>query len=240
MTTEGGMHHFLTIPLEVRTLIYQLCLVQGRVFPYAVNEAYELAIRWHGEVKTTMELAGYALPYVNILLVCKATYAEAVRILYHENTFVLPTCGFTTLFFRTTLRIPLQRSWITSIEVSFWATDTTKRQTVLSMSHERRTNHLINVVWKQRVDLIRNLPTLKKLIINPAGAKCGDWCCDLKMQAMDLFRKGFRHGAPQSVALKHDCFALRHWPTPRRIGRLLQMDALVKGYSDEPYFQMLV
>ena len=220
------MPQFLTVPLEIRNAVYELCLVRGKVFPYTVTEEFEERQFGRGEKDTMMECSGYTKPDVDVLLVCKATYNEATPILYGKNTFVLPTCGLTTRFFENALSTNVQRSRILSVEIAFQHEDMTVQDEKLAyllaqneFSFMQAGNgpwlhpgdavnipihYLINVVWKEKLEPILDHLCLENLIIDLGGCvwrRSGRR--DLNGNVLELFKKGFAYGVPKSFTIKH-------------------------------------
>ena len=225
-TSPCKMPQFLTVPLEIRNAVYELCLVRGKVFPYTVTEENEERQFVKGEKDPMMKFHGYTAPDVNILSVCKATYHEAAPILYGKNTFVLPTCGLTTRFFETALKTPIQQSWISSVEIRFQHEDMTIKEENLAhllakneFSFMQAGNgpwmppgnnlsvsilYLINVVWKEKLDPILDLLYLDNLVIDLGGSLWRNrGMRDLNRYVLDLFKKGFARGVPKSFTIKH-------------------------------------
>lgn len=74
------MSHFLALPRELRDIIYEYCLVVGKVFPY-----YE-------GVKDPRHLKAlqFQRPQTGLLKVSKQLHQETEQMLYAKNMFVIP------------------------------------------------------------------------------------------------------------------------------------------------------
>lgn len=115
------MPHFLLLPLEVRTLIYEHCLSVGKVFPYSITEIFDKEYYGYNANETEEKRYGYEVPDLSILRVCKATQKEAEPILYRKNTIILPICGLSYLFFETFLKTPTRHSWVSLFRSSYFS-----------------------------------------------------------------------------------------------------------------------
>lgn len=135
----------MSLPPEVRQLVYAECLVVGKAFPYTVSERYHEYDNDDDDEDTSLELSGCEVPSVALLRVCKTIHAEAEPMLYQRNTFVLPACDLTRLFFTRSLHNDVRKSWVKSVELKFVAADLTKedREIVLDAQIALARNDLL-------------------------------------------------------------------------------------------------
>ena len=69
------MFNFHALPIEIRLMIYEECLVVGTIYPYSLSDTDE----------TAQESIGCDLPAVALLQVLKTIRSEAEPVLYHRN-----------------------------------------------------------------------------------------------------------------------------------------------------------
>ena len=109
------MSHFLSLPPEVRAIIYEFCLVVEKIRPYQ-NAEYEYGEKYC-MVDTDERIPSSERPTIALVKVCKLFRQEGEPILYARNTFVMPTFGFSNQFFSCCLHTKQRRSWLKSVRV---------------------------------------------------------------------------------------------------------------------------
>lgn len=218
------MPEFLTLPLEIKRMVYRYCLVVGHVFPYAFAERSSDTQHGHKELVGWRSTSS-TKPAVNILAVCQTIRREAEPILYQNNTFNLPTRDLTARFFGSSLNTPERRSWLKRVEVSLEERDMVKadREVVLDeqlllareellfsrgqdnrlgyLLHDGYSNHLVSVIWPRKLAPILNLLRLEKLVVDFSRACCPSMCCKLHRKAAMAFDGGFAMGMPTTMVI---------------------------------------
>ena len=131
---------FLDFPREIRDKIYAECLVVEKLYPYIEQERQAWTDTIHAELpflkERTSATASDPRPFgalpsdprppgasnaginLNLLLTNRMIYAEASKILFCENTLVMPTWHFMSKFFDIYAGKD-QLNWIKSIELLF-------------------------------------------------------------------------------------------------------------------------
>lgn len=133
---KGKMPTFLHLPPEIRQMIYNCCLVVGKIFPYSVSETYDEYDDDYDDDPTTQELSDCEYPYVALLSVCRQMRLEAEPILYQRNTIVLPASDLTARFFKRCLHNETRRAWVRSVDISLDASDLTRSDRVVVLDEE--------------------------------------------------------------------------------------------------------
>ena len=139
--SASEMLRFLDFPREIRDKIYAECLVVEKLYPYIEQERRAWTDTIHDELpflkERTSATASDPRPFgaspsdprppsasnaginLNLLLTNRMIYAEASKILFCENTFVMPTWHFMSKFFNIYAGKD-QLTWIKSIELIFY------------------------------------------------------------------------------------------------------------------------
>ena len=86
------MSSFLSLPREVRDMVYSLALVVGEVWPYRQTEA-----RGYGHTYKCEPFDD--VPSIRLLFTCRLIHDEAEPLLYMKNMIVLPNHDLTERFF---------------------------------------------------------------------------------------------------------------------------------------------
>ena len=221
----------MSLPSEVRQMVYAECLVVGKVFPYTVSERYHEYDNDEDDKHTGLELSGCEVPSVALLQVCKRIHEEAEPMLYQRNTFILPACDLTILFFKRSLHDDTRKSWVKSVELEFLATDLTRKdremvldeQTALwrndllfpekrgpllrphadfqSDLHVAYIGRLIDVVWPRKASYVIDHLALRKIHLKFNRSACNEDCCTLQGQACQAMKGGFAKGMPLDVKI---------------------------------------
>ena len=217
---------FMSLPPEVRRLVYAECLVVGKVFPYTVSERYHDYDGLEDDEDTGLELYGCEVPYVALLQVCKRIREEAEPMLYQQNIVVLPAYDLTRLFFKRSLHNDIRKSWVKSVELEFLAADLTRidREVVLDEQialakddllfpemhadrdflndlHGAYNDRLAQVVWPRKASYVLDNLALRKIHLNFDRSACNDDCCVMKGKAIEAMKAGFAKGMPVKVKL---------------------------------------
>ena len=217
---------FMSLPPEVRRLVYVECLVVGKVFPYTVSERCHEYDNLEDDEDTGLELSGCQVPYVALLQVCKRIREEAEPMLYQQNIVVLPVCDLTRLFFKRSLHNDIRKSWVKSVELEFLAADLTRkdREVVLDEQialakddllfpemradrdfllelHSAYNDHLVEVVWPRKASYVLDNLALRKIHLNFERSTCNEDCCVMRGKAIEAMKGGFAKGMPVKVKL---------------------------------------
>ena len=217
---------FMSLPPEVRRLVYAECLVVGKVFPYTVSERYHDYDELDDEEDTGLESSGCEVPYVALLQVCKMIREEAEPMLYQQNIVVLPVCDLTRLFFKRSLHNDIRRSWVESVELEFLAADLTRKDRELVLDeqialakddllfpemrgghdflhelHRAYNGHLVEVVWPRKASYVLDNLALRKIHLNFVRSACNEDCCVMRGKAIEAMKAGFAKGMPVKVKL---------------------------------------
>ncbi|MCJ1245135.1 hypothetical protein MMC30_002336 [Trapelia coarctata] len=112
---------FLSLPAEIRYMIYEYALIVGRIWPYrpsrkGANKSGHIA-------DLTVQR-----PNTNLLKTCPQINAEASPILYLKNPFILPTTALTVRFFDNTLHSDISRAWVKDVYLLLETSDVTVHQ----------------------------------------------------------------------------------------------------------------
>ncbi|MCJ1394276.1 hypothetical protein MMC18_007154 [Xylographa bjoerkii] len=121
------MPSFLSLPLEIRRMIYTHALAVGSIYPYfeTQNNDYHC---YRGDFKLpqfrySCHEVLYELPSVHLLQTCRLVHQEASPILYSKNHILLPILDLTLRFFNECLNTPERRSWVKSVGLSLESGD---------------------------------------------------------------------------------------------------------------------
>jgi hypothetical protein len=225
------MTGFLSLPPEVREMIYSYALVVGDVYPYrkTQQQQYNTSGLYGDRVQFTH-------PAVHLLSICRIIRHEAEPVLYSRNVVNLPVSILTQRFFDKALHTPERCSWVKEICVRFRSDDLVQaeRQQILqprvtSIStrlargdtsdmlrevilcfgydvHDALKKHLWESVWPLKDHPVLQHLKLDTMILDFYECFCTDRCCMLADYALAAFEPGFVHGAPQSVIIKDDEF----------------------------------
>ena len=216
----------MSLPSEVRRLVYAECLVVGKVFPYTVSERYHDYDDLDDEEDTDLELSGCEVPCVALFQVCKKIREEAEPMLYQQNIIVLPVCDLTRLFFERSLHNDIRRSWVKSVELDFLAADLTgkDRELVLDKQialakddllfpefrgnydllpelHSAYKHHLVKIVWPRKASYVLDNLALREIHLYFDRSACNEDCCVLKGEAIKAMKGGFAKGMPVNVKI---------------------------------------
>ena len=112
------MNHVLGLPLEIRNMIYENCLVVGKVFPLFSQ------LSW-GIYEFLTPSTDNQVPKVALLSVSNQIHSETEKILYSNNTFVMPVLEDMEKLLRRYLHTPRRNAllWIRSVEFTFHTHD---------------------------------------------------------------------------------------------------------------------
>ena len=220
----------MSLPPEVRRLVYAECLVVGKIFPYTVSERYHDYDDLDDEEETSLELSGCEVPYVALLQVCKRIREEAEPMLYQQNIVVLPVCDLTRLFFKRSLHDDIRKSWVKSVELKFLGADLTRRdrevvldaQIALRRSdllfpekcprmtldsglehdvHVEYNRRLVQVAWPRKALYVLDNLALRKIHLNFDRSACNEDCCVMKGEALRAMEGVFAKGMPVNVKI---------------------------------------
>ncbi|MCJ1288825.1 hypothetical protein MMC34_000355 [Xylographa carneopallida] len=97
------MTDFLSLPVEIRRMIYIHALVVGFIYPYFETQKRDFPC-YLGHFEPSQfgdshNQERYQLPNVHLLQSCRLVYGEASPILYAKNHVLLPTLDLTLKFF---------------------------------------------------------------------------------------------------------------------------------------------
>ncbi|KAK0507862.1 hypothetical protein JMJ35_009751 [Cladonia borealis] len=226
MANYCKVFRFMSLPPEVRRLVYVECLVVGKVFPYTVSERCHEYDNLEDDEDTELELSGCKVPNVALLQVCKRIREEAEPMLYQQNIVVLPVCDLTRLFFKRSLHNDIRKSWVQSVELEFLAADLTRkdREVVLDEQialakddllfpemradrdfsndlHEAYIDRLAQVVWPRKASYVLDNLALRKIHLNFERTTCNEDCCGMRGKAIEAMEAGFAKGMPVKVKL---------------------------------------
>ncbi|MCJ1460458.1 hypothetical protein MMC28_010840 [Mycoblastus sanguinarius] len=120
--------YFMKMAPEVRTMIYECCLVVGKIFPYnhrakAEDEANKAqVVRGVQRLSAFEEADNYEKPTTALLQVSSSIYNEAAPIMFEKNTVVLPKASLSVGFFSKAFHTPERKLWLKSLELKLsWA-----------------------------------------------------------------------------------------------------------------------
>ncbi|MCJ1287435.1 hypothetical protein MMC26_006786 [Xylographa opegraphella] len=123
------MTSFLSLPYEIRRMIYTHALVIDYIRPYFALQG-EKYLCYHSDTmppgRFWQSMAD--LPDVDLLQTCRQIHAEASPILYAENQILLPILDLTLRFFKRCLHTPERCSWVKSVGLSLESADMYERQ----------------------------------------------------------------------------------------------------------------
>lgn len=219
----------MSLPPEVRQLVYAECLVVGKVFPYTVSERIHEYDNLEDDEETGLELSDCEVPSVALLQVCQRIREEAEPMLYQQNIFVLPACDLTILFFKRSLHNDIRKSWIKSVELGFVAADLTRKDRELVLDaqiaqarddllfpekapleepeafehelHAAYMNRLAEVVWPRKASYVLDNLALRNIHLKFDRSVCNEDCCPMKRKAIEAMKGGFAKGMPVKVKI---------------------------------------
>ena len=113
------MANILSLPLEIRQMIYSYILIVGSLMPY--QRSHELALgddAWLHSIKPLP-----SPPITALLETCRTIYTEASPILYSKNKFYLPITELTAKFFAQALHNSTRCSWVKSVHLELLPQD---------------------------------------------------------------------------------------------------------------------
>lgn len=207
------MVHINSLPLEIRQIIYEECLVVGEISPYSISDTDQTAQEW----------TGCDLPTVALLQVSKTIRMEAEPILYQRNHFELGSAKFSQKFFERCLNTPERKLWLKSVTIWLESVDISEadlnavldtelglaREDMLSVKrkdvgpgtwsytlHDAYKKYLGETIWPRKLSPLLELCSLNKLRVYLDVADCQAGCCTMRHQAVRSFSKGFAMGFP--------------------------------------------
>ena len=252
------MFNFYALPIENRLMIYEECLVVGKIYPYSLSDADE----------TAQEAIGCDLPAVALLQVSKTIRMEAEPILYQRNDVQLGSAEFSRKFFERCLNTPERKLWLKSVFTLLECYDITEadREVVLNIElglarhdmlfpeevhqspqqipweaklHDAYKKYLGEFIWPQKLLPLLDYCSLKKLAVHFGCAECQAECCKMRAQAVLSFSKGFAMGFPTQfvteklgVGKSASEKLIRSW-TARRIADLEDRKLLLDIFPGE-------
>ena len=199
----------MTLPVEVRCLIYSACMDVGEVYPYHKGRSSYVKRR---------------SPCGQLLRTCKAIHEEAEPVLY-RNTFVLTTFEGIEKLLNNCLYNQSRRLWLKSIKIRFFFNgikddtaileaqsrmidedmedlpDDSTSTRFMRILHKVVKFHTRELYWSPMVALV--LENLKpvRLELDLRDSFCFKRCCGMQISAICCFRSGFALGAPPMVKL---------------------------------------
>ena len=197
---------FLTLPEEVRLIIYGFCLEVGKVFPF------------NREIKKDEG----PLPHVALLRVCEKIHLEAEPILY-RNTFVFSTHQAIEKLFEVCFNTQKRKLLLRSVEVRLSDNGADLLETLTEVRRLQRFFYMARVLdytqtlpvtifhmteqsntetdWKRTVSLILDNLSPDRLTLGLTKFQCPIKCCDMPMAAIMCFSPGFAFASPRTVKL---------------------------------------
>jgi len=203
------MFPFLSLPHEIRYMVYRLALGVGVVHPYRQPDSLDTT----HFTKT---------PNTTLLKTCRLVNIEASPFLYSHNTFFLPTTELTIKFFTKALHNPSRQSWVKSVHLTLSHHDlpdfehlSKNPETIEAFDgsvfrqirwedyeHASDKRYLRQVSWPRKVRPILDLLKLDNLILDFSEARCPNWSgcsCWMTAGAIFAFHTGFAHGVPADL-----------------------------------------
>lgn len=104
------MAHILDLTPETRAIIFEHCLVVGKIFPHLKRSVYR-------EKNLVHEAFSYETPNIALLSVCRRFNQEATPILYQQNTLTFGSTARSWAFFTKNLKNTSRASYPRSIEI---------------------------------------------------------------------------------------------------------------------------
>jgi len=221
------MSSLLSLPAELRKMIYSHALIVGNVYPYRKTELEEHTMCQHRKMAPHHQAVAH--PCVNILFTCRLIHQEAVSILYSQNIVNLPVSILTERFFKTALHNLERCSWVKSVHIGFLTDDLTEDQRtellqpiiadtqkdLVRMSNELRVTvmdfgstvhqvfneHLRTCAWSRKVNPVLENLKLDMLILDFDDCTCVDRCCQMAAYALSSLKPGFAHEMPKEVTV---------------------------------------
>lgn len=210
------MAKFMDLSAEVRVMIYELCLVVGKIFPYRSKHFEEEGV---GHTVTGPTLASLRMigddqtcldPCLGLLGVNKLIKSECTPILYQKNTVILPYGPLAARFFQNCLNSVEKRRLLRDVELELCDLDmpaSVKTAIInashsLSKRHQSLKYHLGHVIWPAKIAPILNDTKLKRLTVYFQRSRCPMDCCILDSRASAVFRKGFATGVVPELCLQ--------------------------------------
>ena len=185
-------------------MVYEFCLVVGRVTPH-----------WQIE-------DGEENPYVTLLRLSKAIYDEAEPILY-RNTFAFLILGPLERLFVKSLPTSTPRLLLKNVEISLQGSDLASEDVNTALMWLSAPPHLLspprnafninnmrhllvkaclrNVSWQRKVSPLLQTLKLDRLVLDLRNCNCWGGCCSLHVSAIVAFEKSFFLGAPKALQL---------------------------------------
>lgn len=127
------MPNFLSLPFEVRTIIYNHYLIVGKISPYLEKQLEEEKAQVNAALlKTEASLPSlpmireereYPPLYLDLLRVNKLIHEEATIIVYQKITVVLHHAPLAVKFFQNCLNTLDNRLWLKDVEIEFCVSD---------------------------------------------------------------------------------------------------------------------
>ncbi|MCJ1249786.1 hypothetical protein MMC30_007012 [Trapelia coarctata] len=250
------MTSFLSLPLEVRQMIYSYALVVGNVYPY--RKTQELKYSTSGNFWPEIEITH---PAVRLLSTCRLIRQEAEPLLYGQNTVNLPVRGLAKRFFDSALHSHERRYWVKRVCVRFRSDDLEFEErvevlwpltiSILASLARRDTDDMLEVVvwdfgsevhdalkkrlyqsvWPRKIRPIIQHLKLDSITLDFDECYCTDRCCELAGYATSAFMPGFVHGMPKSVEI-NDPYDMTNF-TERHRGVEGIVKKLMRGWTAE-------
>lgn len=205
-------------------MIYEYCLVVGKVYPIFSKLSWET----YGYDKPPKNRQ---VPDTAILTVSRHVNYEAEKVLYSRNTFVMPVLEDMVKFYQRYLRTTRRNAlpWIKSVEIAFHSHDLsrTERKAIVRQQysslvrevvamrperlpdlndlgpelHESLIEDLTQSAWPSKAKLLTEGLRLHRLRIFLDGAYCIGDCCCLENMAVECLANGFVYGLPDHIEL---------------------------------------
>ena len=223
---QTSSFRFLSLPREVRDMIYSFALVVGTVWPYRQSQRrdYEsVSVLWSD---------GSAAPNIWLLFTCRQIHDEAEPLLYKRNMIELPILPLTARFFIKSLHNTERCSWVKNVFLSLTHEDLT-RETACSyvepctqitrfctgsdylcraeycvcshicedIPHDLFQAQLHTWIWPSKTKHVLDKLKLDRLIVCFCNSICMEQCCNMEGDALMSFKSGFVHGMPREVSL---------------------------------------
>lgn len=212
------MSHFLRLSTEVRVMIYNYCLIVGKISPYLDKQLEEEKNQANATylnsstIDTSLHTNGKRrrpLPCLGLIQANRIIHTEAEPILFQRNKVILPNGPLAVEFFTKCLNTPARRLWLTDVELEFCASDMPasvknsliQAQPSFSQHHESLKHQIGHVIWPAKIAAIFDHTKLEKLTVKFYNSKCPLGCCHMDKKACAAFQAGFAHGIVKHISL---------------------------------------
>ena len=213
------MPTFLSLPYEIRQIIYDHALIVGTIAPFrhacaAVKDPYSFNpfTQPSYEYATTQIPISEELPNINLLKTCRLIHAEASPTLYSKNVWVLPMTEWAVNFFANALYNDERRAWVKRVYLYLQVQDMSvaERQAVAAETRLKLASeykflgwdcnacraYLRTTGWPRKVKLILEYLALDFLAVNFYWSTFPGASGNMGVSALVAFADGFKYRMP--------------------------------------------